>query len=156
MFAYCSNCPIIFYDPIGLYSVATDFGFSGGGVGITGGTSPCSTTSISYEIGKNSNEQASGFSTAKRKFRELFHEIQKIYSDFESIPDIYPEVKVYQGGKDIKSGIDRIVLGTEYLFSPLPTCVEDVIGVGCITWGILQTTGGFVKMLLGFDDLDLQ
>lgn len=43
--------------------------------------------------------------------------------------------------------------GGTLLFSPVPTSIEDVIGVGLFAYGVMQAAGGLVKVIIGVDSL---
>ena len=156
MFAYCGNNIVNRFDPTGQYMAATDFGFSGGGIGLTGGTSYGGAKTTSQEVARKSNTRgmkSPEFLSGKREAKELIHEAIQAYKEITSFADIYPEVKIYEGISETNDGVNTFINGVQLLRAPVPTCIEDVVGVGLCTWGVLQTVGGFVKTLVGFKEL---
>ena len=156
MFAYCGNCPMTFFDPTGQYLAGMDLvNFAGGNIGVPSSTSGGALSS-SQELsrkGFSENGKPPAFSPGKRKPKELLQIALTVCAEFSSLSDIYPEIKIYEGVDDTIGGINNIKNGASLLFTPVPTSLDDLLGVGLLTLGVWQTAGGFVKTLLGFSKL---
>lgn len=161
MFAYCGNNPVMYSDPTGHFMAYVDFlNRAGGPSGVTSVDSGGGGYSTSYAVaqsGSSANKKVPSFSPGKRDPLELWDEIKDDIISIIKIEDIlaerYPAIKLYQGGKDIYSGIGHIKKGLGILLVPVPTTLEDLWGVGYCVYGILEAAGGLVKSIIAVDRL---
>lgn len=161
MFVYCGNNAANRLDPTGQYMVGVDFlNRAGGFVGLSSSVTGGGANTTSRNVAKNNvnkNNKASRFSPGKRKAKELVQvvkrDVMSVVREVNSLPDKYPEIKVYKGGKNIKNGVNNISKGAALLYAPVPTVLDDVIGVGFCAYGVMQAAGGLVTVLLGFESL---
>ena len=157
MFAYCGNNAVNRSDPLGQYMVGVDIlnragGFSGLPSNTTGGGDNTTCQDLSKK-GISQGRESPTFSPGKRKPKELWKIAVRSYIELSSFSDTYPEVKIFEGVDDTIGGISTIKNGVALLFMPVPTCLEDLLGIGLCTLGVLQTIGGFVKTLVGFKEI---
>lgn len=117
--------------------------------------------STSYDIAHGDlsvTNKFPSFSPGKRDPQELWDEIKddvmSIVTAKDNLPEQYPAIKLYQGGKDVHSGIGHIKTGVDLLMLPVPTPLDDISGVGYCIYGILEATGGLVKSIIAVDRLE--
>ena len=58
------------------------------------------------------------------------------------------ELQLMEAISDISDGVSHVEDGAKYLFVPCPTVSEDLLGVAIATYGVLQTAGGVVKLII--------
>ena len=76
------------------------------------------------------------------------------FTTIDPLAEKYPGIKLYQGGKDIYSGISNIRTGIDILLLPIPSPVDEVSGVIYCIYGVLEAAGGLVKTVIAVDRLE--
>ena len=131
MFAYCNNNPINFGDAFGNQPMRKNTVFINDGAG--GDIGPIGITNSYYAIKWNTRSK-----TAPIK------DLIKVVDEFKSSKSGEAILAINQ----IRAGGSNISKGFGLILTPDPIISDDLLGVGLITYGVLQSAGGITKAII--------
>lgn len=129
IFVYCFNNPMACVDPYGQFPLRTEI------------------TNPNAMLYKNGFIYWGDFPWDEDgELKDTFvKKAPKRYSEMEEVGYVH----LVDGACDVYSGVEDITKGFGLVLVPCPTPIEDIKGVGLMTYGVLELVGGITKIVIG-------